>query len=491
MSFHHASLNARLSPVRISTAPGILQYRNIKFASIPERFAHSELINDWNGAAIGTETHGPRCPQVPYDLNTLFRIPAAYVSNRQEEESEFECLNLSVTVPEGAKAGDNLPVLIWIHGGSFVATVGSVESGLCDPAKLLCTAIASGLPLVYVAVNYRLNFLGFTYFDDERCNFGLFDQKHAIEWVHRHIHGFGGDPNNITLGGESAGAIAANFHTLSAHSHLLQRVILQSGTATTVPAQPPAVGATFRTRLMAALSVSSIGEMRALPAAAILAGQAAINVHTLFPINSGPFWRSPQNSIWSGEVLIGDCADEWSLFKTGISAVADPSSIFPDLPASETLLSAYGRDHKGVLRFTGDAKFHYHTEKYYRGFLERNPRVWRYIFDAPNPFVPEAGAHHAVDLLYLFAPASLTPTQEALGEEMRRAWIRFVAGAVPWDKGLDEKVLLLDQQGCRVVEASEVNRRRNVELWKVLDNLGWDAVAPVVGEVVRGRIRFE
>jgi hypothetical protein len=58
MSLKHASLNATLNPVRPSTAPGILQYRNIKFASIPERFAHSKLINDWNGATIGSEKHG-------------------------------------------------------------------------------------------------------------------------------------------------------------------------------------------------------------------------------------------------------------------------------------------------------------------------------------------------------------------------------------------------------------------------------------------------
>jgi hypothetical protein len=58
MSFHHISLNAKLTPVSISTSPGILQYRNIKYASIPERFAQSVPIHDWNGAAIGTEKHG-------------------------------------------------------------------------------------------------------------------------------------------------------------------------------------------------------------------------------------------------------------------------------------------------------------------------------------------------------------------------------------------------------------------------------------------------
>jgi carboxylesterase type B len=255
-----------------------------------------------------------------------------------------------------------------------------------------------------------------------------------------------------------------------------------------VPAQPPAVGDAFRSRLMAELSVSSIDEMRKLPAADILAAQAALDVNTLFPIAAGPFWSKDK---WTGEVLIGDCKQEWSLFKTGISAVADHTTLFPDLPASKTILVAYGNDHEGVLKFTGDAKFHYHTERYYRDFLSANPKVYRYIFDAPNPFVPETGAHHAVDVLYLFGCTPMSPAQEALGEEMRKIWSRFVAGVDPWDKGACEKVLLLAAEGCRIVDAEEVGKRRNVEQWEVLDRLGWEAVAPVVGEVVRGRIKFE
>jgi carboxylesterase type B len=65
---------------------------------------------------------------------------------------------------------------------------------LSDPTKLVSSAIVNDTPMIYVAINYRLAFLGLTYFSDEQSNFGLFDQKHAIEWVHQHIKGFGGDP---------------------------------------------------------------------------------------------------------------------------------------------------------------------------------------------------------------------------------------------------------------------------------------------------------
>jgi carboxylesterase type B len=255
-----------------------------------------------------------------------------------------------------------------------------------------------------------------------------------------------------------------------------------------VTPQPPAVGDAFRSRLMAQLSVSSIDELRKLPVADIIAAQAALNVHTLFPIATGPFWSECK---WTGEVLIGDCEQEWSLFKTSIATVDDPTSLFPDLPASKTILEAYGKGHDGVLKFVGDAKFHYHTERYYRDFLAANPNVYRYIFDAPNPFAPEVGAHHAVDVLYLFGCTPMSLPQESLGEEMRKTWSRFVAGVGPWDKGTNEKVLLFVEEGCRLVDGEEVAKRRNVEQWKVLEKLGWDAVAPVVGEIVRGRIKFE
>ncbi|CCX05424.1 Alpha/Beta hydrolase protein [Pyronema domesticum] len=489
MPFHHASLNATVKPVSISSSPGILQYRNIKFASIPERLQHSQLINDWNGAEIGSDKHGPRCPQLHYDLNTLFRIPAEHLPNWKVDEDEFECLNLEITVPEGVKPGDNVPVMIWVHGGSLVATVGCAETKVCDPVKLVASSVEVGSPIIYVAINYRLNFLGFTYISEDLSNFGLFDQKKAIEWIHKHISGFGGDPNNLTLAGESAGAIATNFHTISNHSHLIKQVILQSGTATTIPPQPTAVGDFFRGKLFAQLVVSNVDDFRKLPVEEILAAQAAIGVHTLFPIATGTFWAPKTAPAWPGAVLIGDCEREHSLFTTGITSVSEPRSLFPQLPQSETILAAYGDDHMGILRFAGDAKFNYFTEMYARDFAKSSGgKAYRYIFDAANPFVPEAGAHHAVDLLYLFGGIPLPVEQEEVGAEMRSRWVKFVNGSAPFDS---EKVLVFTSVKAEVMDKAEISKRRNVEQWKVLEELGWEKVAPVVGDVVRGRIKFE
>ncbi|KAF8253492.1 alpha/beta-hydrolase [Wilcoxina mikolae CBS 423.85] len=491
MSFHHATLNASLTPVEISTSPGILQYRNIKYASIPERFAQSVPINDWNGAAIGSEKHGPRCPQLPADCNTLFRIPPESVPNWGEDEDELECLNLHVTVPEGVKEGDNVPVLMWIYGGSFVVTVGSAESGVCDPTKLVATSIEAGTPIIYVAMNYRLNALGFAHISEEKTNFGLFDQKHAIEWLHRHIRGFGGDPNNITLAGESAGSISTHMHTLSSHSSLLQRIILQSGTANTIPAASPAIGDTIVSALLTHLSLPSISDLRKIPVTDLLRAQRDLKMGTLPPISTGSFWQqNPTQKPWSGDVLIGDNAKEWSLYTTSILSLSQPRSIFPLLPQSEEILAIYGDTHEGVLRFVGDGKFHLHTENFYREFLERTEgETWRYLFDARNPFAPKAGAHHGVELLYLFGGFEMPEERlERVGREMRGVWVKFVVGEKLWEKG---KVLLVTDEEVKVVGKEEVGRRRNEREWKALNQIGWEKVAPVLWEVVNGRIRFE
>lgn len=190
-------------------------------------------------------------------------------------------------------------------------------------------------------------------------------------------------------------------------------------------------------------------------------------------------------------MLIGDNAQESSLYSSSILSLSKPCSVFPSLPQSEKILAAYGDSHEGVLRFAGDGKFHLHTETFYREFLAENKNVYRYLFDARNPFVPKAGSHHGVELLYLFGGFEMGERQEKVGSEMRKAWVRFVVGEAVWEKGAEEKVLLFTDEEVRVVEKEEVGRRRNERGWKELEELGWEKVAPVVSEVVKGRIRFE
>ena len=135
-----------------------------------------------------------------------------------------DCLTLNVYVPVGPEGSQgNLAVMVWIHGGAFVA--GASEPYVSDTMSAYGNAIV-------VTFNYRLSVWGFLSTSDEHApgNYGLWDQHLAIKWVHDNIEAFGGDPGRVTLFGESAGASSVVYQSLfEGNKGLFQRVIAQSG----------------------------------------------------------------------------------------------------------------------------------------------------------------------------------------------------------------------------------------------------------------------
>lgn len=137
---------------------------------------------------------------------------------------DVDCLKLNVYTPTGAKPGELLPVMVYIHGGCFYFGSGSP---LIYGGDFL---VEQGV--VFVSINYRLGVEGFLCLGIKEApgNAGLRDQIAALKWVQGNIQAFGGDPNNVTLFGESAGAVSTSFQILSpAARGLFHRVILQSG----------------------------------------------------------------------------------------------------------------------------------------------------------------------------------------------------------------------------------------------------------------------
>ncbi|CAH0550114.1 unnamed protein product [Brassicogethes aeneus] len=139
-----------------------------------------------------------------------------------------DCLILNVYTPNTKEDSSPKPVLFWIHGGGF--TSGSSTTDLYGPEYLMPENV------VLVTINYRLGALGFLKFDDPSLevpgNAGLKDMVMALKWVQKHIKNFGGDPNNVTIFGESAGGAAVQYLMLSPSSKgLFHKAILQSGSA--------------------------------------------------------------------------------------------------------------------------------------------------------------------------------------------------------------------------------------------------------------------
>ncbi|XP_046425473.1 acetylcholinesterase-like [Neodiprion virginianus] len=188
----------------------------------PLRFRHPRPAERWDGI-LNTTTPPNSCVQI---LDTVFGdFPGATMWNPNTPLSE-DCLYVNVVTPRPRPT--NAAVMVWIFGGGFYS--GTATLDVYDHRTLV-----SEENVILVSMQYRLASLGFLYFGtgDVPGNAGLFDQVLALQWVRDNIGAFGGNPDNVTLFGESAGAVSVSFHLLSPLSrNLFSQAIMQSGSPT-------------------------------------------------------------------------------------------------------------------------------------------------------------------------------------------------------------------------------------------------------------------
>ena len=257
----------------------------------------------------------------PYDA-TSFKpacwqeLPAALrsVAKAEGDETEFseDCLLLNIwtPVPKPGEQDKKWPVVVWLHGGWFAMGNASQEAGM-DPTELISTA---GLDAIFVAVGYRLNVFGFLASSalleessgEAAGNFGLLDMRLALEWVRDNIHHFGGDASNVTLGGRSAGAYAAEAQVLyelrrpdaSIDSQLFKRFYMISNA---IPAQPKTVAecepqfeeVCSYFKIAPDLSgAEKLRRLRAISASELVSAQEHLKHHTFRPVTDDIFIHS-------------------------------------------------------------------------------------------------------------------------------------------------------------------------------------------------------
>ena len=186
-----------------TVAEGVRSYKGIPFAAPPVgdlRWRPPQPVPAWEGVRQ-CNAYGPECPQAPYPQGSLFYSPP-------QKQSE-DCLYLNVWT--AAKPGERRPVMVWIHGGAL--TRGSGANRVYEGTELAKKGV------VLVTVNYRLGPLGYLAHPELTAespegssgNYGVLDQIAALKWVRANIAKFGGDPDEVTIFGESAGGFAVNF----------------------------------------------------------------------------------------------------------------------------------------------------------------------------------------------------------------------------------------------------------------------------------------
>lgn len=198
------------------------EFRKIPFAKPPIgnlRFEKPVPYGKFKQENIDATEFGPSCHQM--------KLPKEVIALPNYNQSE-DCLHLNIYTPNSASPSNQKSVMIWIHGGGYVTGQGTWYDG---------SYLSAVGDVIVVTVNYRLNIFGFLSTNDDILpgNYGLWDQKLAIEWVKDNIESFGGNPNSITIFGESAGGFSVMLQALHAgNKDNFKRVIAQSGTANSV-----------------------------------------------------------------------------------------------------------------------------------------------------------------------------------------------------------------------------------------------------------------
>ena len=225
--------------------------------------------------------------------------------------------------------------MIWVHGGSFAGgshTVTVAGVRVYDPSAFVQRSVTIGKPVLVVGINYRTGPLGFLAsskltalnqaHDEPVGNYGLHDQRRAIDWVVRNIVGFGGDPQQITLYGTSAGAASCHYQVLSDWEKRFQRTIIVSATALGLgPASPEQHEALFD-GYVAALGLKAdqldiVALLSELPVQKLLDGSKGLNLGPIYkPLIDGDFIKDApaqrmSNRVKRGpDMMIGSCAYE-------------------------------------------------------------------------------------------------------------------------------------------------------------------------------------
>ena len=464
--------------IRGLESSGIHTFRGIPFAAPVagiRRFLPPSAPEPWSGVRDCTH-YGEAVPQISLPMFSFINLAAGRLGE--------DCLSVSVWTPGLDDA--RRPVLVWIHGGGFLIGAGSTP-------MYNGRALARRGDAVVVTINYRLGALGYghlgTIFGEEfaeSTNLGVRDQIAALEWVRDHIERFGGDPENVTVFGQSAGAMSTCTLLASPRARsLFRRVICMSGAGSQVLERDVAEGVAreFVSRLggpppshrsLAQIPMSDILHAQN-ETMAEMANICRLMVFTPF-VDGEIVTEQPLDAVRAGatrdvEIMTGTTLEEWKLFRMmdpgvrGISwdDVRDRFGLmfhesFPGAPSPERAMrlwrdalqgrSAADSPNEAWCAFQSGRVFHHPCAQLAEAQDAAGGLAYRYLVTWRAPAMRRAlGAAHAIDVPFVFGAVGSTlalpltgfsGAAQALEQNMQTAFLRFAECGNPAHDGLPE-----------------------------------------------------
>lgn len=415
----------------------------------PLRWRPPRAVTPWDGVREATD-YGPSClqgapkPFGPYTPEFLAEAPFSE-----------DCLYLNVWAPKNRSADH--PVLVWFHGGAFNSGSGAVP--IYDGEAM------AGKGAVVITVNYRLGVFGFLAHPDltrestERVsgNYGLLDMVEALKWVRANVSQFGGDPNKVTIAGQSAGAAAVNGLMISPlASGLFDRAIAQSGSGMGIPVPDLAMAERDGLELAARSGANGAEALRAVP------GEELLTL-TTEPIDLTADTQMPQYvPVKDGHVLPANADDPTATVASDVPLLTGFTAD-EVLPSGEAITASdfeanvrkrYGTSAEAILNLYphGDdataaesqivlARDRYMTSLLLWASARRSATtqpIFLYLFDHPYPIpgAPKYKSFHTSDVPYALGNLSgpgrtFTDVDRRLSDLMQAAWLSFMTSGDP------------------------------------------------------------
>ncbi|WP_019517487.1 carboxylesterase/lipase family protein [Sphingomonas sp. Mn802worker] len=451
-------VRAPAGPVAGALNGDIRVFKGIPYAQAPIgtlRWKPPVPAPAWTAVRAATD-FGPACIQPTPKAPNVYSPPVPLPTSE-------DCLSLNVWTPKNA---DKTPVFVWIHGGSLVA--GSSREVTYDGSALAKRGV------IVVSINYRLGALGWMAHPSlsresgqhVSGNYGLLDQIAALQWVRRNITAFGGDADNVTIAGESAGALSVMFLMASPTARgLFNKAVAESAYMISLPELRRAAygmpsGEAMGQMLQAGVQAPDLAGLRAMSAQELTDRAAALGFFPIATVDGDVMPAQMTTTFDAGKqaavpILTGFNQGEIrSLRMLAAKAPASAADYEKTIRArygdmADAFLRLYpAADYKeSILKAPRDALYGWTAERLARKQQALGQRAYLYLFDHSYPAMDAADLHafHASELPYVFGtvkPAGPnwpampdTPAEHALSNTMTDYWASFATTGVPVSQG--------------------------------------------------------